>query len=105
MLMKLEKDRLVAKVESLEANLSQVTGEHENAGPKGDLSKNDLSQLDIGSPGKSSVSRKSPGRMSSHEGLGGPSKNLKTSANKFSVSHIQPKQTPIPKHDAVNPYA
>jgi len=73
MLMKLEKDRLIAKVENLEANLRQLHDNDEGATAGG------VSQIDIqSSPGKtqlSSVSKKGgaspsgPGKYSSQGGI------------------------------------
>lgn len=67
MLMKLEKDRLIAKVENLEANLAQIKDEGGGGGQGAGLG--DESQIDLkSSPTKTHVSSKiggSPGKYSS----------------------------------------
>lgn len=74
--MKLEKDRLIAKVENLDANLAQI---QDTDGGAAATRKSDASHLDLGgSPGKtqvSSISKKgpvaaSPGKYSQAEGFG-----------------------------------
>ena len=71
MLMKLEKDRLIAKVENLEANLAQIK-EDGGPGPQG-AGLGDESQIDLkSSPTKTHVSSKiggSPGKFSSAAAL------------------------------------
>ena len=91
MLMKLEKDRLIAKVESLEANLGQVKGD----GDTGPASKVDLS------PTKTNFSKFSA--QGSPEKSSGKLRPTKSSLGKFTAT--APKQTPIPKQDAPNPFA
>ena len=102
MLMKLEKDRLIAKVENLEANLAQLVDADGGRGAAAAAKKSDASHLDLGgSPGKtqgSQISKKVPA-MGSH--------GKRSSTDAFGATGKQIAQTkfgPIRKVDPPNPH-
>lgn len=83
--MKLEKDRLIAKVENLDANLAQLVDADGGRGAAAAAKKSDASHLDLGgSPGKtqgSQISKKvptmgSPGKRSSTDAFGATGKPI-----------------------------
>lgn len=86
--MKLEKDRLIAKVENLEANLAQLVDADGGRGAAAAAKKSDASQLELGgSPGKtqgSQISKKvpavagSPAKRSSTDPFGATAKPQQT---------------------------
>ena len=102
MLMKLEKDRLIAKVENLEANLAQLQ-DTDGGGGAMPARKSEASQLDVaGSPGKTQASamskkaapeRTSPGKRSSVGDFGATAKQA-----------TLPKFAPVRKVDPPNPH-